>query len=167
MNQNEINEAVSTPIGVLRFLPETKAQVKTFAELIRMGVINGDLNALEVMSRIKAVESTAKEILAQKEIQEEARKEAEKYGERSFERGNFTIQLAENGTTYDYSVCNDATYNRLKEEADRINKALKERCEFLKMVTQPMTFVDDETGEISQVKPPLKSSTSGLKFTMK
>jgi hypothetical protein len=167
MNQNEQLQALSTPIGVLSFMPETKAQVQTFAEMIRLEVINGNINPLEVMARVKAVEATIKAVLDMPEIKDEARAEAEKYGEKSFDFKNFRVEQAEVGVSYDYSGCGCPIYNRLEAEFKTAKKLLSDRETELKALKNPQTVVDDITGEVATINPPLKRSTSGLKFTLK
>lgn len=166
-NNLELSHSVSTPMAVLAVMPETKAQVKTFCEMIRLAVDAGEINPLEVMARVKAIESVTKELLTDN-LKELARDEAEKHTqEKSFDFRGFKVELAETGSTYDYEGCNDPVYHRLKQEAQEATLKLKERTEFLKSIRELMVIVDTLTGESVEILPPVKSSTSGLKFTLR
>ena len=154
-------------MGVLSVMPETKAQVAIFAEMVRLSVVNGDIDPLLLMARVKSVEATIKAILDTPEVKEAAREQAEKYGQKSFKFHSYRIEQAEIGTTYDYSGCGCPIYARLESVAKSADKALKERQAELKALTKPQTIFDDESGEVCTIVPPLRRSTSGLKFTLK
>ena len=51
--------------------------------------------------------------------------------------------------------------------ADKANEALKVRCEFLKSLKEPLRVVDESTGEIVLIHPPVKTSTSGLNISIR
>lgn len=167
MNNNEQLQALDTPMGVLSVMPETKAQVATFAELLRLEVLNGHIDPLYLMARVKAVEATIKAILDTPEIKDAARDEAEKYGQKSFDFHGFKVEQAEVGVTYDYSGCGCPIHGRLEHEFKSAKKALSDREAELKAITKPQTIVDEESGEVVTITPPLRRSTSGLKFTLK
>ena len=92
---------------------------------------------------------------------------AEKYPENSFEFSGATIQKAELGTRYDFSVCNDHVHKCLTEISKQNSEQLKDREDFLKSLKGQMTILDEGTGEVIKIMPPLKKSTTGLKVTIK
>lgn len=157
----------TTALSTLSLLPESKEQVQRFAESIRLSVLSGQSNPLEVLARIKAVENTIKEVLEVKEIKDLARDEAEKYGERSFDYRGFRVELAEISPKYNYEGTGCPIWARLKEQADKATQALKDRETELKAMKSTQEIVDPDSGEIVKVNPPVKSSTSGLKFSLK
>ncbi|QJD96819.1 hypothetical protein HH214_13545 [Mucilaginibacter robiniae] len=73
----------------------------------------------------------------------------------------------ETGVSYDYSMCNDAIWNELHDAKAEIEQKLKEREAFLKTVTKPTISVDTYTGEVWEVKPPLRTSKQGLNVSLK
>ncbi len=136
-------------LSVINLLPSTKDQVNTFANLIIAQVKSGDLNPLTLKAQLKFIEKTLDAI--DKGIKDEWMNEASKYG-KSFEHKGWRIEQIEAGTSYDFT--SDQTHNELKEK-------IKEREKFLKGLTKPMA--DPDSGEICQ--PPIKKSTTTLKFT--
>jgi hypothetical protein len=70
------------------------------------------------------------------------------------------LELKEVGTKYDYSQCNDPVLIKLMEVKTDIDKQVKERQEWLRKL-KSMAFVPDtETGELMEVVPPVKYSTT-------
>lgn len=77
------------------------------------------------------------------------------------------IKQQETGVKYDYSKCNDPQWERLNASAEAANKALKAREETLKTLTSPVDVLDPETGEVTTVKPPVRSGKTGLAVSIK
>jgi hypothetical protein len=76
--------------------------------------------------------------------------------------------LAEVGTAYDFSNCNDPELIELEAKAKEANEALKQRKEFLKTVhpVKGEKKVDEETGEEYFIWPPSKTSKSSFKVSL-
>ncbi|WP_345948677.1 MULTISPECIES: hypothetical protein [unclassified Mucilaginibacter] len=73
----------------------------------------------------------------------------------------------ETGVSYDYSVCNDVTWNELHDLQAEVVQKLKAREAYLKTVNTPTISVDSYTGEIWEVKPPLRTAKQGLNVSLK
>lgn len=155
----------STAIGYARMLPTTQTQIDVFSDQVIESVRQGETNPLEVLVILKAFEKATERIL--KEVRENYVREADKYPEKSFEAFGAKLDKAEVGTSYDYSVCNDPIYKRLFQVNFEANGQLKERETFLRALKQPMTMIDESTGEVVTVIPPLKKSTTSLKVTIR
>lgn len=160
-----MNDLPTTAIGTARLLPTTQTQIDIFSDLMIESVKNGEINPIEVLVIIKSFERAGERIL--KEIRENYVKEADKYPEKSFEMFGAKIEKAEVGVSYDYSTSNDPIYFRRLDIADRANTDLEQRKAFLNMLKEPITIVDEGTGEIVEIKPPLKKSTSSVKVTIR
>lgn len=143
----------------------TKASQDIIAQTIVQRVMDGDLNPLEAKLRLKSIEAVVEQ--AMKAIDAEARSEAEKHGSKTFEYNGVEIQLASFGTKYDYSGCNDSKLQELQDNLDRAKKLVDDRQAFLKAIKGSATIVNDETGEVETVYPPVKKSTDGLKIMFK
>jgi hypothetical protein len=75
--------------------------------------------------------------------------------------------LAEVGTAYDFSQCNDIELEKLESKAKEAADMVKVRKEFLKTVPPSGLLVTDkETGDTYEVFPPAKSSKSSFKVTL-
>ena len=131
--------------SVITLMPENKEQIELFISKVKLSVLSGDINPLELDVRLKAIEETIYGIRKDKEVKSEIIKEASKYG-KSFDYKNAKITISERGT-YDYS--NDMKWVEL-------NKKIKERELYLKSIPEEGT-VDIDSGEV-MYRPPQKYS---------
>jgi len=128
--------------------------IKKLSDAIVQSLEDGDFNPLD--------------LAVKKPIDRAAMTEAEKYSAKNFTYKGADIQVAENlGVSYDYSGCNHPEYVRVLEEFNAIAKRKKEIEAQLQATKHSFTMVDEETGEVVTVYPPVKSSTSGIKITIK
>ena len=74
-----------------------------------------------------------------------------------------TFELAEAGVKYDYSSCNHPEYNRLKDEVAPKLQRMKELEDMLRKLKAMEVIVDKITGDIVEVNPPQKKSTTTFK----
>lgn len=160
-----MSELPSSAFGVMRLLPDTKTGVQTFSNQLIQSVRNGEVNPLQLKAMFKIMELVG-------EIVTEATKanqltEAEKYPEKKFHAFGFEIEKSENGTKYDYLGCGDPIYEHRHAIAESAKAQLDERAQFLKALKEPLTIVDDESGEVVTIQPPVKKSATGLKFSLK
>lgn len=152
-------------MSALRLMPSKKSEVASFAHQIIKSVQEGEANPLEVAVLLKSLEAVCE--LVRDEIGPSILNEAEKYGEKVIERYGAKIEPVETSVKYNYSASGDTVYERLRTDADSIKSRLDERIAFLKALKQPMTVVDEMTGEVVTINPPPKTSKSGIKITLK
>lgn len=157
--------APSTPTGVIKILPTTKSEVIRFSNEVIKSVQNGEANALELHVMLKAFEKASE--LITDVIRENVLREVDKYSEKSFDAFGANVTKSEVGTKYKYETAGDEVWETRKAVVDSAMSLLKEREEFLRTLHEPMTVVSEETGEVRQVRPPMKTSTTGLKVTLK
>lgn len=160
-----MSELPSTPIGTLRLFASTQTQIDVFSDSIIHAVKQGEANPLDVLIQIRALQKVSDRVL--KEINDNLLTEAGKYSESSFDFMGAKVEKAELGTKYDYSVCGDPIHERLVYRSDMASEKVKEREMFLKALKEPITIVDDESGEVCRISPPIKKSTSGLKISIR
>lgn len=146
-------------IAQFTYLPATKAERETFVALCVDEVLSGHRNPLELEVMLKNLEETINAIRKHPEVKEYVREEAEKYSEKTFKAFGVTITKTSR-TTYDFSGCNDSTWQELKDQEAELKKKVKEREEFLKSVKPGMNIADSETGEM--LLPPSTSTTDSL-----
>lgn len=160
-----MNQLPTSAMGVIRQLSVSKSGIDTFSKQLVSSVKNGEVNALELKAFLKTMEKIIE--VVDKETREDQVNEAMRYSERKFNAYGCEIEQCEVGTKYDYSVCGDPIYRfRLLALEDAKTK-LDERTAFLKALKEPLTLVDEDSGEVATVRPPLKRSTAGLKFSIK
>lgn len=126
---------------------------------------SGEINALGLLNKIKAVEKIAEAI--KPKLTEMALMELSKYKEKAVLLYNSEFTSGEVGTVYDFTVCGDPKYNSLMEKFEEIKKEVKDREAFLKAIKVSETVVNEDTAEIVTVYPPLKKSTTAVKVSIK
>ena len=144
----------------------TKTQVKIAAEQSISDLLETG-NILQAAEAISAMEAFIKEVKADKRYTEYVREEVEKHGKVFTSASGAKIELAETGTKYDFSKCNDFLLPRLNQQSEEIGAKIKDREAFLKAIpTTGVLVIDEETGETVTVYPPAKASTSSYKVTL-
>lgn len=100
-----------------------------------------------------------------KSIKKEVINDFDRYCEKQVLINGRKVSTKETGVKYDFSKCNYPeleTYEvSIKKDTDYLNK-LKE---FVKKLNKPIDVLDEETGEVYTVKPPLKTSTTTIAIT--
>lgn len=160
-----MSELPTSAFGVMRLLPDTKSNVENFSKQLVSAVENGEVNPLELKAMFKFMEHVIKKV--DESTKDNQLKEADKYAEKKFSVFGFEIEKAENGTKYDYLACGDPIYEQRHAIVESAKSLLDERAQFLKSLKEPITIVDDDSGEVVTIRPPFKTSTTGLKFTIK
>lgn len=155
---------METALSTIRLLPFSKQQVMVFADQIKNELLSGNVDPLELAVYFKALEKTMEAV--KDTLSELALKEAEKNG-KSFEYKGAKIELAELATRYDYSQTGDDEWFRYDCEVNAATERRKEREATLKTLKEAAIWVNPDTGEAQTIYPPIKSSKSGIKITIK
>lgn len=153
---------MKTENQILQVRPEwqpTKEQIYLLTEQIIQPVMDGNLEPLKAMALLKGIEEALSEAIDRMKpyILDELSKY--KTGEMPSALG-VEFKLMEARPTYDYTTCNDAELNRMMVVKNDIDAKVKSRQEFLRKLTKTEFITDTETGEIVEVHPPLKKSTT-------
>ena len=146
-------------------VPYTKSAQKEAADNLAKQIVDGDLDALETYTKIKAMYEALGIVLKDKAVVNAAIRECELAGPSGAELQGAKIIVAEAGVRYDFSACGDPIYDNLAAQKAAIDAQIKERETFLRGITTKQTLVDDETGEIATVFPPAKTSSTCVKIT--
>jgi hypothetical protein len=94
------------------------------------------------------------------------REEVGKYGKTFTTPRGVKFELAETGSSYDFSQCNDPELASLEQQAKEFSEKLKERKEFLKTVPSKGLEIHSGEGELVTIYPPSKSSKSSYKVSL-
>jgi len=150
-------------ISIFRKLPETKEQITNYSRLIRNSVLDGEIDPLLFAAQVSALEQLFKTLKSDELIKDAVLEEAEKYG-KSFEKQNAKFSIRETGVKYDYTVCQDADYEEILLELDKLNNKKKDRENFLKSL-KPDIEVYGSDGR--QLELPHKTSSTQVVITLK
>ncbi len=143
--------------STLSVLPSTKEQIQIFADKLMNELDNGETDALQLLKVQKAFDKVFDKI--KDKLREASIEAAEKYGKGKFGLNGAEYEVKEMGVKYNYEHCGDPKWKRLKED-------LKDRETLLKSLKESMAMVDEETGEVITIYPPLKSSTTTVQITL-
>ncbi len=152
-------ENKTATLSVLVSELEPKDFLGSLAPVIEQ-IENGEQDPLKIYVRLKAIISECESVLPG--ILDKARDEAEKYGQKRFKLFGATVEIKEVGTKWIFDQTNDPIYFKANSELQNAKTACSEREKFLKTLKEPMTFVDEETGETIKIFPPRKESKSGI-----
>lgn len=155
----------SSAMGVVRLFPSTQTQIDVFSDNIIESVKNGEASPLETLVLLKALEKASERII--KEIRENIITAAEKYPEKSFEFAGAMLEKGEVGVKYDYATCGDPVYEQRQSILDAAKTLVDERTAFLRALKQPITIIDEGSGEVITIRPPEKKSTTSVKVTIR
>lgn len=138
---------------------------KQIQALVKNTIQQEDLagNVLANILKAKKAEEFFKNI--QEELKKDALKEAEKYPERVVEVFGAKFEKTSVFTEYDFSNCNDVVLEDLTNIAANAKQCMEERKAFLKALREPITILNEETGEVIKIYPPVKKTTDGIKIT--
>ena len=160
-----MNEMPSTAMGTLRLMPSTVDQIARFSKQVIQGVMDGEVHPLELLVMLRALEKVSETVYDA--IKPNINTAADRYSEKSIELFGATIEKSDIGVKYDYASSGDVVYERRKSIMDAAKTLVTEREQFLRTLKEPMTAVDDETGEVYTIRPPLKRSTQGVKVSFR
>jgi len=153
----------NNPLSLLTpSLAPTKANAEMIGQKIAAACDDGDISTLDAVSRLhffaKAVESAI-------ELTKDAAKlELKKYPKEGATVNGVLIELVETGVKYDYSA--DAQWRGLNDLVKEANANLRAREAFLKGIKKAFDVVDKETGEVTTIYPPVRTSGDGPKVTI-
>lgn len=148
--------------------PTNKNEQSIMAARFAQAIADGEVSPLDAVAKMKSLQEVITLFLKDEAVSNAVITEVEKYGRGETPSANgATFQVKETGVKYDFSVCGDIVWNSLKEQADKINEALKDREKYLKTIKQSKTEIDEESGEIYTILPPVKTSTTSYTVTFK
>ena len=154
-----------SPSSVLQLLNADKKALNQFAQRIITDVQGGYENPLEIHVLLKKYDYVLEEI--KKGIKENLITEVAKYGDKPFEYAGAEVHHTPTATSYDFDHCGDTEWETLDSEVKALTDKRKKREEFLKAISQPVTIVNELTGEMETISAPIKKQAMGVKVTLK
>ena len=152
----------SNPLEVLNLIDAKSCE--QFAHDMAALVKEGHVDPIQVRVLMSAWEKAFKSLKTA--IEPETEREAMKHG-KSFDFMGAKCEWVPTYTAYEYDACGYPLWEEA-DAAERSAKNAKKDAEtFLKNVKQSFTMVDDRTGEVITINPPVKKQTEGLKITIK
>lgn len=168
---NKPQEIILAPGAILTL---SKTNAAAFHQQMKEMIKDTGYGLLEYVEFLKFTEKLKEQISGSnqagipedKEFTSMVRDEVAKYGKAATTSRGVKIELAETGTTFDFTKCNDPILMHLEELAKDVAEKLKQRKEFLKTVPAAGLEVLVEEGELVTIYPPSKTSKSSYKVTL-
>jgi hypothetical protein len=155
---------METAQSILFLGPESKSQAQTFAQQIIDEVQSGNIDALDVHIRCKALITALNQVV--ESIEGKTLAEAQQYG-KSFDLKNARIEIKELGSKWHFDKSNDSKYFLIKANLEKLDTDRKHRETFLKSLKSKTSILDEETGELVDIFPAYKTSKTGITVTLK
>lgn len=155
-------EFPNTATAVLSLMPNTATQVAKFSKSLIESVREGRTNPLELIVQLHALTKVYEEV--REEIEDNILTEANKYPDKIIERFGARIEKAEVGVKYNYASSRDSEWEELDAEIKGLELRKRYRENFLKALTEPITTVNKDTGEVEEIRPPFKTSKTGVRI---
>lgn len=153
----------------LNNLPPNKSAISAYAERTISELLDSGLySPFEIITRAAVMDEASKKLRADDALREACIAEYEKYGTReAITYHDVKITVKETGVSYDYEPCGDPVHARLLQEKEAIDAKLKEREKFLQhLPVEGVETIDEETGEITRIYPPSRTSKTGVQVTL-
>ncbi len=144
------------------FINADKSRIKDIANKAALSIDDGNCDPVDALIFVKKGSELFKELDAK--IRPIA--EGKQIGV-DFQKFGVKITEGMTGVKYDFTTCNDDVWNNLNDTVEKGKELLKERETFLKSITKKLTVVDEGTGDVTEIHPPIKSGKLGFTLTIK
>lgn len=158
-------ENQSLELGFADVISANKKQLQAISAQMIAKATEGDIDPVEGLAAARKGTEFFKKMeegfrpLAEKELKLEKGQD--------YKHNSVLFEGAVTKTEYDYEACKDPVWNDLSEKIKDLTEQKKERETFLKTLKSKLTTVDDDTFEVIEIYPPVKSETHGIKITLK
>ena len=147
--------------SIAALFPETKSEIKSFAEQMISSVLYGYTDPLKVKVQLAAMKKTIEEIEGSQDFKNCVMNEAEKYHKLELANlYNSKIEIKETGTKYDYEGAGCEEYNVLIAQKKELDERVKQLENDMKAGR-----INQVTGEIVIPKA-TKTSTTAIFVTI-
>lgn len=147
-------------------VPVTKTGQNELRELMKNSLADGEVNPIEAVVKAKSMYEVLSSFLKDDDVKELVVNECEKYGKG--ETPSFAgakVQVKETGVKWDYTDCGDPVYDSLALQMEELKQRMKQRESYLKTITERKTEIDEATGEIYTILPPVRTATTSYSIT--
>lgn len=147
-------------------IPVTRTGQKELVDIMKKSLADGETNPIEAVVKAKSMYEVLSSFLKDDDVKELVVNECEKYGKG--ETPSFAgakVQVKETGVKWDYTDCGDPVYDSLSIQMEELKQRMKQRESYLKTITERKTEIDEATGEIYTILPPVRKATTSYSIT--
>lgn len=172
--QTQINKPDELQIIPGTILILSKQNAKAFHDQMKEMIKETGFGLFEYVEAIKFFEKLKEQISGNsqskipedKEFTDMIRAEVIKHNGKLTTPRGVKFELAETGSNYDFSQCNDPELSTWELQIYELNEKIKRKKDFLKTVPSKGLEIHTGDGELVTVYPPSKSSKSSYKVTL-
>lgn len=157
----------ATPMDykISKIVPNTANELKLAAVEIMQGLDEGSIEPLKLLRDLKMIEKLGE--LIKDRLTKAARDAADRYPEAELALHGVLFKKTEVGVQYQWDNCGDETLENILTKEKQLKEERKGREDFLKAIDGTLTEVNEDSGEIRTLRPPVRISTSSLSVTIK
>jgi hypothetical protein len=146
-------------------MPAKTDEIVRFSRQLVQSVKDGNTNPLELLVMLRSLEAVSE--MVREDIEENILKEADKYSEKVIQQYGARIEKKDVGVKYAYASSQDVQWEQLDSQIAGLSLRKRQREEFLRTLKEPLTVVDEETGEVTKIHPPHRTSKTGVAVYLK
>ena len=153
-------------ITLFEEIPVTRTGQKELGDIMKKRLADGETNPIEAVVKAKSLYEVLSLFLKDDDVKRLVVNECSKYGKG--ETPSFSgakVQVKETGVKWDYTDCGDLVYNSLVQQMEELKQRMKQRESYLKTITKRKTEIDEATGEIYTILPPVRTATTSYSIT--
>lgn len=143
-------------------MTKSSAAIEVFD--LKNQILEGEINPLPIFAAAEYLAAMLESLTKDEAVREVALKELERYGKNDHFSFNGVKVEASDYSRYDYS--NTEKRVKIQEKIDLYRNSQKEVEAMAKNLRQSLTEVDEETGEIHRIFPPIKKTSTTIKITI-
>lgn len=140
----------------------TKTNVQTFANQIVFEYKTGNKNPFDYLGELEFISQAIDK--AKSEIRELLIDELHLYENKTKTKNGIQFKLKEAGTKYDFT--STEKWKSMNDEIEQMKSHIKDLESHLKSIKTKQTMVDESTGELIELFPPIKSSKTTIEITI-
>lgn len=143
----------------------SKSLVKTMSENLINEANEGNIDVLSALAHLEFMSQVID--VAKEQLRKQAVDEIEKYGmeaKSGVVKYGVTFKQKEAGVRYNFD--NTDSWKVLKSKEDEQAAIRKDLEDQLKSLKQKITVLDEETGELTDLYPPIKTSKTTIEITL-
>lgn len=153
-------------ITLFEEIPVTRTGQKELGDIMKKSLADGEMNPIEAVVKAKSLYEVLSLFLKDDDVKGLVVNECSKYGKG--ETPSFSgakVQVKETGVKWDYTDCGDPVYDSLALQMEELKQRMKQRESYLKTITERKTEIDEATGEIYTILPPVRTATTSYSIT--
>lgn len=153
-------------ISLFGNIPVTRTGQEELVDKMKEILLEGETSPIEAVIKAKSLYEILSSFLKDEDVKECVLNECGKYGKGEYPSfAGAKVQVKETGVKWDYMNCGDHIYESFNSHMEELKKQMKQREAYLKSITVKKTEIDEETGEVYTLLPPVRMASTSYSIT--